>query len=241
MRIISVSRPRKPCVLAALAALAACSQDSTGPRSASDRPVLALPEIEAVGCRYGGEYPNCSPPPPSPFDEPREPLPGDDETGGGGGGTPPPPSDSTTTCDPKTDPRCEQPLTSTDSTTLLKAIRDHVRPDTAIADTANRRKCKQMLDRFLQSFNGNTVFRGGSDLTTGSHYGATYRSRIHFDPWLLGRAAGGSVSDLRELANTALHEAAHVLGLDHPNGEANGIYTDSPFNLLPPGQGACIK
>ncbi|HET7229806.1 MAG TPA: hypothetical protein VFJ16_07385 [Longimicrobium sp.] len=198
-----------------------------------------MPVVEATACKYGGEYPHCTAAP----GDPDTPMPeGAGPSGGGTSPPPPPPPDSTTACDPVNDPNCEQPLTSADSTTILAAIRDYVRPDTAIADTAHRRKCKQMRDQFMQSFNAKTVFRGGSDLTgTASHYGATYDSRIHFDPWLLGGAASGNVSDLRELANTALHEAAHVLLFEHPNGETNGIYTDEPFNLLPPGAGVCIK
>lgn len=164
----------------------------------------------------------------------------DGDGNGGGGYTPS--SDSSTVCDPQTDPNCEKPLTSTDSITILKAIRDYVRPDTAIADTTKRRKCKEMLDAFRTTFAKNDVFRGGSN-TTGedAHFGMEFRSRIHFDPWLLNRAAGGDTIALRELANTALHEAAHVIDKDHPNGETNGIYTDEPFNLLPPGPNACIR
>ena len=226
-------------IIVAALGIAACADQVTAPRDVSQREsgVIILPAVEGTACRYGGDYPFCAPPPPegdvgnTPGEEPPPPE---------GGGSVPPDSTSAA-CDPKTDPKCEQPLTTADSTTILKALKDYVRPDSTIADTTNRRKCKEMRDRFTQSFNAGTVFRGGSDLTVGRHYGATYESRIHFDPWLLGRAAGGSTSDLRELANTALHEAAHVLRLQHPNGETNGIYTDQPFNLLPPEPGVCIK
>ena len=47
-----------------------------------------------------------------------------------------------------------------------------------------------------------------------------------------------------EIANTALHEAAHVLGFSHPAGKTwvglQDHYTDVPLNLLSPGTNACI-
>ncbi|HSU14818.1 hypothetical protein [Longimicrobium sp.] len=203
-----------------------------------------LEGVTATECQYGGEYPNCKPAPTTSGDAGVAPTPGSDPAApaSGGGGTSPPPDSTKTTCDPTTDPNCEQPLTKTDSTTILNAIRNFVRADTAIADTATRRKCRDMREQFLRSFNSGYVYRGGSN-TTGSlaHYGATYNSHIHFDPWALD-AAVNNATDQRELANTALHEAAHALGYSHPNGmSATGTYTDVPFNLLPPGAGPCLK
>lgn len=159
----------------------------------------------------------------------------------GGGGDPydPPPSEE---CDPRIDPDCEQPLTSADSTTLATALANYVRPASAIADTTARRQCQEMLTQFNASYAAGNVFRGGSNT---SHYGATYLDRIHFDPEWLDAAAAGDATALREIANTALHEAAHVLGYDHPNGATwsggQDYYSDPPFNLLSPGPNSCIQ
>lgn len=86
------------------------------------------------------------------------------------------------------------------------------------------------------------MFRGGTNTT---HFGAVHNNRIHFDPEYLEFAAAGDVDAQREIANTALHEAAHVLGFDHPTppvwvGEQD-YYSDAPFNLLSPGPNSCIR
>jgi hypothetical protein len=234
-----------------VAAIAACSDAVTNPGATPSRPSFVdgfqLETVAVTTCQYGGEYPNCKPKPPEPggTTPTTSPATGGASGGGGGGGTgdnSQPPDSTQTTCDPRNDPDCEQPLTSTDSTTILNAINNFVRSDAEIADTVTRRRCREMRDRFLASFNSGMVFRGGSN-TTGAqaHYGATIDQRIHFDPWALD-AAMSSAADQRELANTALHEAAHVLGFTHPSeADANGIYTDVPFNLLPPGPGPCLK
>jgi hypothetical protein len=162
--------------------------------------------------------------------------------GGGTGTTPsdPPPDDSE--CNPRTDPDCEQPLTSADSTALQIALRDYVRPAAEIADTTARRQCAEMLNQFNSSYAAGNVFRGGTNTT---HYGATYLARIHFDPLFLDGAAAGNAAMLREIANTALHEAAHVLGYDHPTPPTwvgtQDYYSDVPFNLLSPGTNSCIR
>ena len=235
-----------------VAVLAACADGVTdagrgGPSGPSFVDSFELETVAVTTCQYGGEYPNCKPKPPESggTTPSTSPATGGSDGGGGGGGTgdnPEPPDSTQNTCDPRNDPNCERPLTSTDSTTILNAINNFVRSDAEIADTTTRRLCGEMRNQFLQSFNSGLVFRGGSN-TTGqqAHFGATLNSRIHFDPWALD-AAVNSPADQRELANTALHEAAHALGYGHPNeADTNGIYTDFPFNLLPPGPGPCLK
>lgn len=169
-------------------------------------------------------------------------------TGPGGGGDPggstpsPDDGDDSTTCDPRTDPDCEQPLTTTDSTTITNALAGYVRPSAEIPDSTARALCEDMLREFNRSFAAGAVLRGGSDT---DHYGATYNDRIHFDPSWLDAAASGDAAALREIANTALHEAAHVLDYQHPNPPTwvNGqdYYSDTPFNLLSPGPNSCIR
>lgn len=125
---------------------------------------------------------------------------------------------------------------------ILSALRQFVRPDTTIADTANRRRCGDLVRKFQERFAAGKVYRGRYD-TEGNtaHYGATYDRHIHFDPWLLNKAANDPTV-LRELANTALHEAAHTLDFWHPSGpDALGRYTDPPFNLLDPGPNVCLS
>lgn len=150
-------------------------------------------------------------------------------------GCPPP-------CDPRWDPDCEQPLSSTDQRTINDALAVYIRPTTEIADTAARRLCEDMLRQFNASYTGGTVFRGGTATT---HYGAMYNDRIHFDPDLLAFAAAGDQASLREVATTALHEAAHVLDYQHPTPPtwvgSQDYYSDVPFNLLSPGPNSCIR
>jgi len=268
MRIIFAVAPRRlfaggAGIFAALAfamLASACSDSPTGstmgrlwPGGALTGTEFQLEGVEVTACQYGGEYPNCkSAPIDDGYDPNLPPSGGSTGTttggdGGGGGsttGTTTPPPDSTSTCDPYYDPNCEQPLTKTDSTTILAALTNFVRADSTIADTVTRRRCREMHDQFMRSFNSGMVFRGASDTPGDSaHYGATLNKRIHFDPAALSNAASDPTgSDARELANTALHEAAHVLGYSHPKeADANGIYTDVPFNLLPPGPGPCLK
>jgi hypothetical protein len=167
-------------------------------------------------------------------------------TGGPGGGDPGgstnPDDGETVNCDPVTDPECEKPLTSADSTAIANALASYLRPTAEIQDTTARRQCEEMRRQFNASYALGNVFRGGSDT---DHYGAMYNDRIHFDPQYLDAAATGDAVAQREIANTALHEAAHVLGFDHPAGPTwqgtQDYYTDVPFNLLSPGPNSCIR
>lgn len=166
-------------------------------------------------------------------------------TGTSGGSTGSTNPDDGSTCDPRTDPECEKPLSAADTTMIRKALADFVLPDSAIADTTARRQCGEMRQQFQNSLAGGAVFRGGSNMTDSlAHYGATYDGRIHFDPWLLDLALTGDRDAQREVANTALHEAGHVLGKRHGTPTmVNGydVYTDPYFNLLSPGPNTCIR
>lgn len=186
---------------------------------------------------------------------------GDEDTvgggvgGGGGGGTTSPkcpdydyeclndPPDEE--CDPTLDPDCEQPLTAADTAMIRLALRNYLRAPSAIPDTTARRQCEEMRRQFEASLAAGRVFRGGSNSTgDDAHYGATYRQRIHFDPWLLDGANNGNLDDRREVVNTALHEAAHTLNKHHytePSWVGGyDVYTEPYFNLLSPGPNTCV-
>ena len=214
---------------------------------------IQLDGVEATACEYGGEYPWCNKPPsttdgggsnpPSQFGGSGGSGSGDAGSGGGSGSTTTTPTDSTASCDPTTDPKCEKALTAADTALIERSIQQYVRPDTAIADTAQRRRCVEMLARFNERLAAGKVFRGAYDSQgTDEHYGATSQQHIHFDPWLLDQAAKGVAGTLRELINTGLHEAAHVDGHFHPNeSDATGHYSDPYFNLLDPGPNVCLR
>jgi hypothetical protein len=223
------------CLAGAL--VGACSDAPTVPRARPGGPETAtqLTGITATACQYGGEYPDCDPKPVDPDGGGVDPL---APAGGGSGGT------SSSTCNPTTDPKCEQELTSQDSALLTIVLTQYVRPDTAIRDTTIRRECSQMVAKFRERMAAGKVFRGAYDTqgTNDAHYGATYDGHIHFDPWALAEAQKGVSGALRELINTALHEAAHTMGFLHPHEfDANGHYSDRPFNLLDPGPNQCLR
>jgi hypothetical protein len=148
---------------------------------------------------------------------------------------------------------CEFPLRSSDETTLKTAIARYVKPASAIPDPDARAKCQAMANEFDFLLNYGVVYRGIYDTQPGDptidpHSGVydTQTGRMHFDPSELDAATAGDPNALRDLANTALHEAAHALGYDHPNGFVNfppygPQYTDSPFNLLSPGANSCLN
>jgi hypothetical protein len=207
-----------------------------------------LEALEVTTCQYGGEYPNCkSAPDAGGTTTTPTAQPNGGGSGGGSGGTTSDSEQPDASCDPRDDPKCEQPLKGTDSTTIRSALRDYLRPDSAIADTAARRRCGEMRGQFDNSMAAGKVFRGISDSQDSTqHYGLTYVDRIHMDPWLLDGAAAGNLEYLREVANTALHEAAHVMGKSHPNGFTldagnHDVYSDPYFNLLSPGPNSCIR
>ncbi len=96
------------------------------------------------------------------------------------------------------------------------------------------------------------MFRGAfdSDATNdpyGSHYGMYNNGNIHYDPAGLDAANAGNTDAIREVALTALHEAAHRMGYNHPAGTGptfdvlgRDYYTAAPFNRLNPGPNSCV-
>ncbi|MEP7000671.1 MAG: hypothetical protein ABI969_09345 [bacterium] len=90
-----------------------------------------------------------------------------------------------------------------------------------IADPSVRARCQEMLDRFNLMIDASPprVFIGGSDTPIAdplAHYAAFSDStrNIHFDPWALNNLTAASDKGW-QIANTALHEAAHALGYQH--------------------------
>lgn len=183
---------------------------------------------------------------------------GDDESGGGsGGGTGTPGSPlcpdygCTPPCDPAIHPNCEKPLTTSDTATINLVLREFLRPATAFTDSTARKDCVQMETWFRDALAAGAVFRGAfdSDATNdpyGSHYGmATPGGNIHFDPLALEAANAGSADARREVAITALHEAAHRQGFHHPtypkfDSLGRDSYSDPPFHRLSPGPNSCV-
>ena len=155
-----------------------------------------------------------------------------------------------------TDPNCEQPLPDSMKTKIRASIATHVKLTSTIANAAVRARCQEMLDTFNRMLDNTTqpgVFIGASDTPprdTLAHYGAysDNTKHIHFDPWALNNLTAGSNKGW-QLANTALHEAAHALNHDHtaplympyrgrtPVYDSREIY----FSDLNPGSGGCMK
>jgi hypothetical protein len=225
-----------------------------GPRMDCTGENCSLPGVIGTACSWGGVWPYCYSKPTSLAQVQCGAL--DPACGGTGGGTPDDPwtwdggggSDPTApeSCDPAVDPACEKPLTNIDVDAIRHALTTFVRPDTAIHDSTARVECAEMRRTFESTLGAGNVFRGAYDSQSpDEHYGMSLSGHIHFDPWLLNSAAGGNVNDQRELANTALHEAAHVAGHHHPNApqliDGYDVYSDPYFNLLSPGPNTCIK
>jgi hypothetical protein len=242
-------------------ALAGCSDAVTDPqlRGTPSHPQyidsFQLEGIEATGCLYGGEYPNCKPKPiddgsagvaPTPSSDPAT---GGSSGGGGGGSTDG--SDPEPECDPQSDPQCEQPLTDVDKRVIQSVLTKFRRPDDQFTDPQARDLCSAMADRFSQIYAAGQVFRGATDTQpgdtiVGEHRGAydPNTGHIHFDPGYLDKAASGDAYWERDLANDALHEAAHALGYNHgdsTNSPWGPIYAEWPFNLLSPGSNSCLN
>ncbi|HEU0013866.1 MAG TPA: hypothetical protein VFQ45_09285 [Longimicrobium sp.] len=177
-----------------------------------------------------------------------EPDPTDDPYSGGGTA----PGDTTGTCDPIIDLSCEQPLTDADRALLAYVLKTYLRPASQFTDSQAAQECQEMTEKFEHMFASGDVMRGNYDtqadhgLGVTPHYGA-YNERtqnIHFDPQYLDAAAGGSVADQKEIAKTALHEAAHALGFQHGDPVYMGgidLYADPYFSRLNPGSNSCLN
>lgn len=107
-----------------------------------------------------------------------------------------------------------------------------------------------MLNAFNTMYSNGWIKRGAFTTTVdtgvGLHTGAYDRERglMHIDPKYLDLAVQGGTSAPRELADTLLHEAAHGLMFDHPNGSIptqwGPLYSDPYFNRLAPGANSCL-
>jgi hypothetical protein len=107
-----------------------------------------------------------------------------------------------------------------------------------------------MMTEFDGLFQAGKVFRGNSDTPpndplTGVHVGAydPVAGTIHFEPSALDAANRGDPSAIRNVFNTALHEAAHSLGFTHTDALWMGsydLYMEAPFSLLSPGVNSCL-
>jgi hypothetical protein len=143
----------------------------------------------------------------------------------GGGYTPPPPPpdpDVPGDCNPQYDPDCNQPLTATDLSTLRNAFSVHIKPATQFTDPAAAEQCRQLKAEYDRLMTTGKVFRGGFDTPdndphTSVHVGAydPVSMTMHFEPSALDAANAGDATAIRNIVNTALHEAAHSLGFDH--------------------------
>lgn len=180
--------------------------------------VIVLPTIEATACQYGGEYPFCrSAPNPdggmkNPGTEPVSP--------GESGGDPTPSGSSFTegSC-PASDPACKQPLQDPDKESLAAALQ--------MVDRNAAPVCAQLADKLAELGTAH-VFRGAYN---SGHTGEAGAGDIHVDARLWNEANSNGGSSTAALAEALLHEAAHLLGWDHP-GENRTPYRTFPFDHM---------
>lgn len=185
-------------------------------------------------------------------------------TGGGGGGPTPPklpgggtpicPTAATGTCpeepedcNPNTNPDCLLPLSAWDKETLRQAFARHLR--TSFTDLNAAQMCNQLTTQFNQMMVDGRVFRGAFGSTGEPNdplHVAAYDQvggTIHFEPEAMASANAGNATAVRNLINSALHEAAHSLNFNHTPPVWMGsydLYAEPPFNLLSPGANSCI-
>jgi len=196
--------------------------------------------IESTG---GGDVESTSMqgcPPPAGGGSTGGPTPGPGGPGTGG--------DDGTECNPQYDPDCNQPLTPADSATLRTGFQRHI--NTVFTDPAKAAQCTQLKNEFDRLMTSGSVYRGefdtpANDPHTAVHVGAydPVSGTMHFEPSALDAANAGDRAAIRNIVNTALHEAAHSLRYDHTDPVWMGsydLYAESPFDLLSPGINSCI-
>jgi hypothetical protein len=166
-------------------------------------------------------------------------TPGDwDNTSHDTGGGPAPDMTPPAQCSqgtPGQDSLCLTQLLDRDRTNIINAIAGRVR--TSQSDTALVYRCLDMANTFMAVYNADRVYRGAFNTNLPPnrpfHY-AEYDPntiKLHFEPWLLDSAATGNPRWIAQLANTALHEAAHILGHNHPDTEGWWLPGDATGNL----------
>jgi len=163
---------------------------------------------------------------------------------GPGGNTPSPNDES---CNPNTNPDCFQPLSIWDKTTIQHAFELYLR--TTFADPNAGQMCNMLVAQFNQMMAAGRVGRGAfgstgepNDPLHVAAYDPIGRT-IHFEPGPMAAANAGDATAIRDILNSALHEAAHSLGYNHTDPLWMGsydLYAESPFNLLSPGTNSCI-
>jgi len=183
-------------------------------------------------------------------------------TGGGPGGAPDSPDDpddpsgggyptpEEPACNVQFDPECNQPLTAADSATIRTAIERHKRPASEFTNQAKAEQCEQLMAKFDELLASGNVFRGEFDTPTGDPLTATHvgayappSQTMHFEPSALDAANRGDAAAIRNIFNTALHEAAHALKFEHSAAiwvDGHDLYAETPFNLLSLGINSCI-
>jgi hypothetical protein len=111
-----------------------------------------------------------------------------------------------------------------DSNIIKEALLNYVRPGMMISDSVVFRHCHEMKQQFDIAYANGIVYRGayntGIPGSADYHYAATDMStmKLHFEPWLLDSAwiSPNPGRWYAQIANTALHEAAHLMGYTHP-------------------------
>lgn len=171
-------------------------------------------------------------------------------TGGGGGGTTQPADPDNPPCDPRYDPECNQPLSTKDKTTIATAKQRHLRPASQFTDPAKAQQCAQLSAEFDRLYSTGSVFRGGTETAEGDPLTPTHvalyhpdSGTMHFEPSALDKANAGDPVAIRNIMNSALHEAAHALGFVHTDPVWAGdydLFVEAPFNLLSPGANSCL-
>lgn len=149
---------------------------------------------------------------------------------------------------PSVDPECEQELTETDKQSLDMAF---MFLNSTFTDSIAAQQCNEMSTQFIQKLEAGEVFRGRTDSGDDGHqehFGAydPNTGHIHFDPSYIDNVNANRTAELlKDLLNTALHEAAHSLGKYHGDGvdvpPYGPQYSDPYFNRLSPGLNSCIQ